>query len=136
MWSLIDRITKWWAVNVLADKQIHILPGVSFSLSWNRGVAGSLLSSNSPWGFWLLTFFIICTIFIFLMYAFVQFHNHQGITYETLVLTGAMSNVIDRFWYGAVVDFIDCFIGAWHWPTFNVADALIVIGIMGICFIP
>ena len=52
--------------------------------------------------------------------------------FEALVLSGAVSNFIDRLYYGAVVDFIDCYVAHWHWPTFNVADACIVVGIGGI----
>jgi signal peptidase II len=45
-----------------------------------------------------------------------------------LVLGGAVGNVIDRVRFGYVVDFIDVYYRAWHWPTFNVADSAITIG--------
>ena len=50
-----------------------------------------------------------------------------------LIIGGAVSNVIDRFLYGAVVDFLDFYIGSYHWPTFNVADSAICIGAFLIC---
>jgi signal peptidase II len=54
-------------------------------------------------------------------------------TYNTfglsLVLGGAIGNLIDRLFYGMVVDFIDFFIGRFHWPAFNVADSALTIGI-------
>ncbi|MFM6921858.1 MAG: signal peptidase II, partial [Polynucleobacter victoriensis] len=46
----------------------------------------------------------------------------------SLVLSGAIGNVIDRIAYGAVVDFIDVYYGNWHWPAFNIADSAITIG--------
>ncbi|MGB5606527.1 MAG: signal peptidase II, partial [Gammaproteobacteria bacterium] len=45
-----------------------------------------------------------------------------------LILGGAAGNLIDRVVYGYVIDFIDVYYGAWHWPTFNIADSSIFIG--------
>jgi signal peptidase II len=54
-------------------------------------------------------------------------------TYDTaglsLVLGGAIGNLIDRVLYGKVVDFIDFSVGSFHWPAFNVADSALTIGI-------
>jgi signal peptidase II len=46
----------------------------------------------------------------------------------TLILSGAVGNLYDRFAYGYVVDFLDFYIGEYHWPAFNVADSCITIG--------
>jgi signal peptidase II len=46
----------------------------------------------------------------------------------SLVLGGAVGNLIDRLWLGHVVDFLDVYYGAWHWPAFNVADSAITVG--------
>lgn len=48
------------------------------------------------------------------------------------VLAGAAGNLIDRFHYGYVVDFIDAHWGPWHWYVFNVADAAITVGALGL----
>jgi signal peptidase II len=53
-----------------------------------------------------------------------------------LILGGAIGNVIDRCIYGAVVDFLDFYIGASHWPAFNVADSAICIGVGLLLFLP
>jgi signal peptidase II len=45
-----------------------------------------------------------------------------------LVLGGIVGNLIDRMWLGAVIDFIELYIGKYHWPTFNIADAAICVG--------
>jgi signal peptidase II len=47
----------------------------------------------------------------------------------SLVLSGAIGNVIDRILYGAVVDFVDLHYAGWHWPAFNIADTAICIGV-------
>ena len=46
----------------------------------------------------------------------------------TLIFGGAVGNLIDRIRFGAVVDFLDVYIGSWHWPAFNVADSAITVG--------
>lgn len=46
----------------------------------------------------------------------------------TLIFGGAVGNLIDRLRFGAVVDFLDFYIGTWHWPAFNVADSAISVG--------
>ena len=46
----------------------------------------------------------------------------------TLILGGAIGNVIDRILYGHVIDFLDVYVGSWHWPAFNIADSAICIG--------
>jgi len=48
----------------------------------------------------------------------------------SLVLSGAIGNVIDRILYGAVVDFVDLHYAGWHWPAFNIADSAITIGVI------
>jgi signal peptidase II len=49
------------------------------------------------------------------------------------VLGGALGNLIDRAAYGEVIDFLDVYVGAWHWPAFNVADAAITLGVLVLC---
>jgi len=49
------------------------------------------------------------------------------------VLGGAVGNLIDRAAYGEVIDFLDVYVGAWHWPAFNVADAAITVGVVVLC---
>ena len=46
----------------------------------------------------------------------------------SLILGGALGNVIDRILYGYVIDFLDVHVGSWHWPAFNVADSAICVG--------
>jgi signal peptidase II len=47
-----------------------------------------------------------------------------------LVLGGALGNLIDRILYGYVIDFLDVYVGDWHWPAFNVADSAITVGVV------
>jgi signal peptidase II len=49
------------------------------------------------------------------------------------VLGGAVGNLIDRAAYGEVIDFLDVYVGSWHWPAFTVADAAITVGVIVLC---
>ncbi len=129
---LADRVSKWWAVKTLQNQKIVVSDYLNFSLAWNRGISWSLFHYDSSVGFSLLTAFIILVVIVFLIYVFVQYKNYIDVTYQTLVLAGALSNIVDRFWYQAVVDFIQLHSNNWYWPTFNIADVCVIIGILGI----
>jgi signal peptidase II len=55
-------------------------------------------------------------------------HNILIVLSLALIFAGAVGNLIDRIRFGAVVDFLDVYVGTWHWPAFNVADSAISIG--------
>lgn len=91
-----------------------------------------MLATDGALGYWILTAAIIATIASFAGYTLWRVQQNLPIASEMLVLGGALSNVIDRFWYGAVLDFIELYVGAWHWPIFNIADTMVVLGVCGI----
>ncbi len=128
----IDRWTKWLALSNAVDAQIF--PILNFSLMWNRGVSWGLFHGASACGFYILTSFIILVTIALAYYAFYHqlYKNKQSIWLETLVLAGAVSNLIDRFIFGGVIDFIQFHLGSWYWPTFNIADILVVGGVIGL----
>lgn len=127
-----DRISKWLALTYVQYETVPVLPCLDFSLSWNRGITWGVFGGSSEMGFYLLTSLIGAIILIFAAYTFMQYYQNEPILFELFVLSGATSNFFDRIYYGAVVDFIDFYVGNWHWPTFNIADACIVIGVGGI----
>ncbi|OGP52635.1 MAG: signal peptidase II [Deltaproteobacteria bacterium RBG_13_52_11] len=96
----------------------------------NRGAAFGLLG-NLPGA--AIIFVIISLIAIALILTYLR-QIKEGELWTllslSLVLTGAVGNVIDRFRLGGVVDFFDFYYQGWHWPAFNVADASITIGVM------
>lgn len=68
-------------------------------------------------------------ITIFIAYTLVRMINHYNVMAELMVCAGACSNMIDRFWYGGVADFILISYRNWSWPVFNGADVFIVTGL-------
>ena len=125
----LDRWTKNLAIKFLSQDSIVVNNWLNFSLQWNRGVSFSLFSFDSPWGVFGLTLGVMVVIVLFGFYAVGQFRNGKLLYGETLVMAGALSNLVDRFKHGAVADFIDFHLGSWHFATVNIADVFIFLGI-------
>ena len=128
---LLDRVSKTYVI-YLNDKLlgIEILSSkfLNIRLIWNEGIAFGLLSFNEKIFYNLLTFIILVIILIIF---FMVLKSYGLKKYSLLmILGGALGNVYDRIFYGAVPDFIDFHIGNFHWFIFNVADIFISIGII------
>jgi signal peptidase II len=120
----LDQITKLLIMTHIGPvESIRIFPFLHIVHVQNTGAAfGSFKSLGS-------TFFIVISMvaIVFVMYLLMKnAYNQFGLS---LVLGGAIGNLIDRLLYGKVIDFIDFFIGNFHWPAFNVADSALTIGI-------
>jgi signal peptidase II len=129
----LDRITKYFALRHLADKSIKLHDFLSFDLVFNRGISGGLLHTGSDLAFILLTCFISVIVMILFVYTYYRWRENKSVIGEVMVIAGALSNIIDRIMYKAVVDFIHVSYGSYSFPIFNIADACIVIGV-GIMF--
>jgi len=128
----LDRITKFLALKYFSLKEVSLCDGVSLELSWNRGISFGIFNQASPLGYYVLTAFIALIICGFSFHSFIKYRAGRPIFFEMIVLGGACSNFFDKIYYGAVIDFISLHAYVWHWPSFNFADAAIVVGIIGI----
>ena len=126
----LDRVTKVWALDALFDPpaRITVLEVLNLVPVWNRGVSFGLLSSDSPWGPWLLGGFALAVAGALVIWLLRADNRILG-SGLGLVIGGAVGNAIDRALYGAVVDFVDAHWGDLHWPAFNIADAAITLGV-------
>ncbi|WP_440908341.1 signal peptidase II [Candidatus Pelagibacter sp.] len=128
---LLDRVSKTYVI-YLNDKLlgIEILSSkfLNIRLIWNEGIAFGLLSFNDKIIYNLLTFII----FIIILIIFFMVLKSYGLKKYSflMILGGAIGNVYDRIFYGAVPDFIDFHIGNFHWFIFNVADIFITLGVI------
>ena len=131
---LLDQITK---TAILKNFFIHesrpVIDGF-FNLVYvmNPGAAFGFLADMSETFRYL--FFIGITILVMaLIIYYIVKSKSENVLYVislTLIFGGAVGNLIDRVRFGAVVDFLDVYIGTAHWPAFNVADSSITIGAM------
>ncbi len=130
---LIDQVTKRWAAAVLKESDaITVIPNFwDFVYVENRGALwglGSEFSAHARLVIFRIFSALITLIVIGLL--FVKTDNRRHLAVYALIIAGAIGNLIDRFAYGYVIDFIDWRLGAlYHHPTFNIADAAIVAAI-------
>lgn len=124
---VLDIATKALALERLRAFQPHeVIPGFfSLSLVFNRGAAFGILPGRA------CIFMVLAagTILAMLIFAWLNKSASVMLTIALgLVCGGAAGNLLDRIRFGHVVDFLDFYIGRWHWPAFNVADSSICIG--------
>jgi len=126
----LDQASKLVAVELLIrHAEVNVLPFLNFTLVYNAGAAFGFLSNAPGWQnpLFVVVALIACAL-ILVMVKRLGVNEVQVAVGLTLVLGGAAGNLADRLRYGYVVDFIDFFIGSWHFWTFNVADSAITIG--------
>lgn len=126
---LADQIGKAFVLSHFAKSPEHveIAPFFNFVLAWNKGVSFSMLHSDHPAMPWVLVTvaLLICAV---VTHWLITEKNPATQVCFGLILGGALGNVVDRIRFGAVVDFLDFHIGAYHWPAFNIADSAICVG--------
>jgi signal peptidase II len=129
---LLDQITKWLVIEYLEpyQKVIKITPFLNLVPVRNTGVAFGLFAGKGKETQIFLMVFTLIAIVILLYFYFNP--NRSGLkTWACgLVIGGAFGNLINRLLYKNVVDFIDCHLGKYHWPVFNIADSAISVGML------
>lgn len=124
---ILDFITKRLIeMYVHPFETIHVLPFLQIVNIKNPGAAFGILSNLSNSIFIIVA---IIAIFFIINYLLKTEERLERISLS-LVLGGAVGNLIDRIKIGKVIDFIDIYVGSWHWPAFNVADSALTIGII------
>lgn len=127
---VVDQATKLAAVAMLDPaSSVELTAVLDLVLAYNTGAAFSILSTAGGWQRWLFIGLALA-ICVFIVHWLRDLpRNARWIPLAlSLILGGAVGNVIDRVRIGAVVDFIDVHVGDWHWPAFNMADSAICIG--------
>jgi signal peptidase II len=126
----LDQITKFLILEHFAFTQTPtpIFPFFNLVLAWNRGISFGLFHSFPEWGYWGITIVVIIVTIGLIMWL-LKVRKPWNRLALSLIIGGAVGNIIDRILRGAVVDFLDIYWGSWHWPAFNMADSAITIGI-------
>lgn len=133
--SFITLILDQWSKIAIDSsmrlyESITIIPFFNLTYVRNLGAAFSFLSDAGGWQRWFfsamaLTISIILTVWIYRL----KKHETLLAVALSLILGGAIGNLIDRLAYGYVIDFLDVYYQNWHWPAFNVADMAICLGV-------
>lgn len=136
---VLDHVAKSAARALLsAGGSVEVIPGMlALSYVENTGVAFGLFADvRSPWKPYVLAAMALAAIAVIVLYS-LRLPRARALLQAALAITlgGILGNLTDRVAYGYVVDFIDLHAGArLHWPTFNVADSAITIGIALLLF--
>ncbi len=129
----LDQLTKWLVDSTMRlYRSIPIIDGF-FNLTYirNTGAAfGILAGSGTTFRLpFLMLFSLLAIGFILVMLWRLPERETGLITALAFILGGAVGNLIDRFAYGEVIDFLDLYWQGYHWPAFNVADSFITVGV-------
>ncbi|HBR99056.1 MAG TPA: signal peptidase II [Gammaproteobacteria bacterium] len=127
---VLDQATKLYAVDKLTLHQpVPVMPSFNFTLMYNEGAAFSFLSDAGGWQRWLFSG-LAFAVSIFLIGWLIRLERREKwlALALSLILGGAIGNLIDRVAYGYVVDFVQWYYDRFYWPAFNIADAAITVG--------
>jgi signal peptidase II len=125
----LDQLTKLWVTRAfqLGDS-LAVMPFFNLVLAHNRGAAFSFLAAA---GGWQRALFAAIAILASVVIIYLLRKSSKNMIFNlalTLILGGAIGNLIDRIAFGYVIDFVQLHAGGLYWPAFNVADSAISIG--------
>ncbi|MFP4335198.1 MAG: signal peptidase II [Wenzhouxiangella sp.] len=129
---VLDLWTKQLATETLELYRPRVVTDwLNLTLAHNDGAAFSLLAGAGGWQRWFFTVVTVLVSAVLLVWLKRLPHRSRLLPVAlVLVLGGALGNLIDRVRLGYVVDFIDIHYQGWHWPAFNLADSVIVVGVL------
>lgn len=143
---LLDQMSKWFVLKHFFGKDFVKASVSSFpsfphmlwyrmtsffnvSYVWNHGVSFGLLQSSSMTGRFFLV--VLATVIVVFLLTWLRSQQTIGAGIAiSCVMGGALGNIFDRIRVGAVFDFLDFHIAGYHWPSFNIADTFITLGVL------
>lgn len=133
---LADQALKLWllfSLRLAETGPYAVTPFMNIVLAWNRGISYGLFQQSTDIGRWgLVLVSIVAAIWLWRW----MWREPRPLTVASLALVigGALGNGVDRTVYGAVVDFVHLHYGSFSWYIFNIADAAIVVGVVGLLY--
>ncbi len=128
---VVDQFTKYIvSTHIRMYETITVIPGF-FNLTHvrNRGAAFSLFS-GMPGSFRSVFFITITLVAVAVIVVLIRKTNERlPLVAFSLIAGGALGNVVDRLRFGEVVDFVEWYVRSYHWPSFNIADSAITVGV-------
>ena len=127
----LDQVSKLAVDEALQlFESIRLFQGFNLTYVRNTGAAFSFLSQAGGWQRWFFAGLALVMSSMMVLWL-LRLKSHEKLMGAalSLVLGGAVGNLIDRVAYGYVIDFLDVYYQDWHWPAFNIADTAICIGV-------
>ncbi|CAO4154450.1 signal peptidase II [Methylorubrum aminovorans] len=131
---VLDQASKLWlyfGTDLVLTQPWRLAPFADFVVVWNRGVSYGLFQQEDGLGRWLLVGISLAAAIGLSVWMYRAGSRLLAVALG-LIVGGALGNAIDRAAYGAVFDFVHLHAGTWSWYVFNVADAAIVAGVVGL----
>lgn len=126
---IIDYITKLSTEAYLGRTSFEVTDFLTFKLAYNYGISWSLFSTRYFFG-WAMISLVTLGVLAMLGYQTTEREKEgYSVVGPTFILAGGFSNLVDRIQTGAVTDFISFSFGGWSFPTFNIADIAITVGV-------
>jgi len=133
----LDQITKAIVASRMALHESIPVIGGCFALTYVRNTGAAFgIFAGRLFAFRMPFFLAISALAVLLLLWFLRTlpAERRGVVVACgAVIGGAIGNMIDRITYGEVIDFLDVFVGTYHWPAFNIADAAITLGVLVLC---
>ncbi|WP_370644862.1 signal peptidase II [Microvirga sp. ACRRW] len=133
---VLDQVTKLYTLFVYdlpLKEPVEFAPFINLIVVWNRGISYGLFQQDGDLGRWVLI--VVSILAAIGLSIWIRRTKAKLLALSLgLIVGGAIGNVIDRLAYGAVFDFIQFQVGNWSWYVFNVADAAIVAGVIGLLY--
>jgi signal peptidase II len=123
--TVLDQISKYLAdTHINPFEPVGLLPVLQLVNVKNRGAAFGMFAGLGN------VFFISVSLAAIMFIIYLIIRGRDGCFSLSLILSGAVGNLLDRLVYGHVRDFIDVFVYSHHWPAFNVADSALTVGLL------
>lgn len=131
-----DQALKLWLLfvaRIAEEGPFRLTSFLEFVLAWNRGISYGLFQQDGEVGRWILVAISFLAP-IWLWRWLSRAPDRLSVVSLALIIGGALGNGVDRAVYGAVVDFVHVHVGSFSWYIFNIADAAIVVGVLGLLY--
>ncbi|MET0103879.1 MAG: signal peptidase II [Sedimenticola sp.] len=128
----LDQVSKQLVESsLMLYEAVPVMPFFNLTLAYNEGAAFSFLSDQGGWQRWFFSgLALLVSIILVIWISRLQQRERLIAIALSLIVGGAIGNLIDRVLYGHVIDFLDLYYGQWHWPAFNIADSAIFVGVV------
>ncbi|MBW9274300.1 MAG: signal peptidase II, partial [Candidatus Thiodiazotropha sp. (ex. Lucinisca nassula)] len=129
---VLDQVSKQLAESALTlYESVRVLPFFDLTLLYNKGAAFSFLSDQGGWQRWFFIVLAIGVTIVLIGWLWRLKRDEQWVAVAlSLIIGGAIGNVIDRILFGQVIDFLHFHYQQHYFPAFNVADSAITIGVI------
>lgn len=134
---IVDQAHKWWMIaiyDIEAKGRVVVTPFLNLVYVINRGISYGLFTQSDQSGQYMLAGFAALVTLALGVWLWRGEHSRIAALSIGLIMGGAVSNAIDRLHLGGVADFFDVHVMGYHWYVFNIADAAIVAGVIGLLY--